>query len=185
MSYPQNPSEQPEGGHRQGGPPPGGSYPSPAPSGSQPTQNVPGGAYGAPQGQGHPAGWQGGYGGPGGPGTPSQYAGPPLGPGGNGGMTSQSKSFFAKLFDFSFTTYVTPSIVKVVYILAIIFVVLAWLVISFSAFASSVGLGLLVLLIVGPIYALFMLVLFRITFEFYVAVIHIAEDVKVLSQQRR
>lgn len=138
---------------------------------------------------------QGGYGG--------QQSGPPsYGPGSGGGWggdvggpapqqpwggdpSPTSKSFFAKLFDISFRTYITPSVVKVVYVLAIIGCVFGWLLFTAAAFSRSSALGILVLLIIGPLYSLFLLVLTRITLEFYCAVIRIAEDVSVLRGNRR
>lgn len=133
-------------------------------------------------------GGQSGYGGPGGPGD-AGGAGGAAGIGGPGGFSTadasaQAKGFFSKLFDFSFSSYITPSIVKVVYILAIALVVLGWLGTSAAAFGSNAALGIFVLLILGPLYALFILVIVRITLEFYTAVIRIAEDVHELKSRR-
>ncbi len=113
---------------------------------------------------------------------------PPNAPWGASGGTpygnAPSKSFFAKLFDLSFSEFVTPSVVKIVYILAMIGVGLLWLGLSIAAFQSSAVFGIFVLLILGPLYALFLLILTRITFEFYVAVIRIAEDVREIKKGR-
>lgn len=145
--------------------------------------------YGAPSG-GHTGGGPGGpsgpsapgQGGPGGPyGTrPQGYAAPPP----QQPLAPSEKSFFAKLFDLSFRSYITPSIVKIVYILTMIAIVFGWLAFSIATFSQSTGAGLFVLLIAGPIYAFFMLVLMRITLEFYVAVIRIAEDMADLRARR-
>lgn len=94
-----------------------------------------------------------------------------------------TRGFFGRLFDLSFTSYITPSIVTIVYILAIVVVVFGWLVSSIVAFQASAALGFITLIILGPIYAFFVLVLIRITLEFYVAVIHIAEDIKALRER--
>lgn len=183
MSYPQNPSEpsgQPDGGGSYGGPPQGG-------YGQQGSYGQQGGGQTPSYGSQPPA-----YGG--GSGQPPVYGGgsgqPPYG-GGSGqppyapqGGDPSDRNFFAKLFDFSFSSYITPSIVKVVYILIMIAIVIGWLGISISAFTESAGLGLVMLLIVGPIVALLYLVLARITLEFYTAVIRISEDVSDLKHRQ-
>ncbi len=112
------------------------------------------------------------------------WGGAPAGPGGAPYGTAQNKSFFAKLFDLSFSEFITPSVVKIVYVLAMVGVGILWLSLSIAAFQSSAALGLFVLLVLGPLYALFLLILIRITFEFYVAVIRIAEDVRVIRKGR-
>ena len=100
------------------------------------------------------------------------------------GSSQQNKNFFAKLFDLSFSEFVTPSVIKVVYILAMIGVVFLWLGFSIAAFQSGVVAGIFVLFVLGPLYALFLLIITRITFEFYVAVIRIAEDVREMKRGR-
>ena len=130
------------------------------------------GGYGQSYGQqGHPA--QLGYGVQQGP------AGAPA-----VDQVDTAKSFFGKLFDFSFRSYITPSIVRVVYLLTIAAVVIGWLAFSVAAFATSTAFGLFMLLILGPLYGFFVLVLMRISLEFYTAVIRIAEDVSALRRER-
>lgn len=134
--------------------------------------------------QGGYAGPQGGYGAPQGGYAGSGYTAPQPAFGGGPQYDPSQKSFFAKLFDLSFTSYITPSIVKIVYILTIAAVVFGWLMFAVAGFNVDTTVGLLFLLIVGPIYAFFILVLMRITLEFYVAVIRIAEDVSDLRSRR-
>lgn len=153
-----------------------------------------------PQQPGHPAGPSGqpsgpGYGGypsygqPPQPSPPTQQWNQPPPPSGPWGATggaphgnATNKSFFAKLFDLSFSEFVTPSVVKIVYILAMIGVGFLWLGLSIAAFQTSATFGIVVLLVLGPLYALFLLIVTRITFEFYVAVIRIAEDVRQIRK---
>ncbi len=63
--------------------------------------------------------------------------------------TPQGKGFFGALFDFSFEHFVTPMIVKVVYILSIIALGVGWLVFLAAGFSQGAGSGLFVLLL-GP-----------------------------------
>ena len=64
----------------------------------------------------------------------------------------RAKGFFASLFDYSFSSYITPRIIRVLYVLATVLVALWTLVIILLAFKASSTLGILALLIGGPIY---------------------------------
>lgn len=112
--------------------------------------------YGQPPQPPEGGGYGGGYGAPGG--QPS------------------SKGFFGALFDFSFDHFVTPMIVKVVYILSIVALGVGWLVFLAAGFANNAGAGLFILLI-GPVGILLYLCLIRMTLEFYLAVTRMSQDI--------
>ena len=140
------------------------------PYGEQPTapygQPPAGGSYGQPPAGGSGGGSYGGgsYGG-GGP-----YGGGPL-------AGTPSKGFFGALFDMSFTTFVTPMIIKVVYIIGLGLIGLATLFFSLSGFfGDSPGLGV-VTIIVGPLVGLLYLCFFRMMCEFYIAITRMSEDI--------
>ena len=105
---------------------------------------------------------------------------PPAAPQGQGvspGPPPSGKGFFGALFDFSFEHFVTPMIVKVVYVLAIVALGLAWLVWLVAAFAAdNAGYGIAVL-ILGPIALLLYLCLIRMTLEFYLAITRMSQDI--------
>lgn len=84
--------------------------------------------------------------------------------------------FFGALFDFSFTHFVTPKIVKFVYVLATIVLGLVWLVFLVAGFSSSAGAGAFALF-VGPIITVIYLAFIRMTLEFYLAVVRTSEDI--------
>ncbi|MCL2535297.1 MAG: DUF4282 domain-containing protein [Nocardiaceae bacterium] len=123
---------------------------------------------------------------------PGQSVPPPPGPPFGGfapappapGQPGQSpSSFLAALFDYNFNSYVTPKVVKVVYILVTIFMGLGALSFAVSGFVGdNPALGI-VTLIVGALGFIVMLALVRISLEFYVAVIKISEDVKELKRR--
>jgi len=101
------------------------------------------------------------------------------GPGGQGPHGTTEKGFFASLFDFSFSTFVTPNVVKFVYILSVIGIGLAaivWLVMTIAAFTQE-QLGGLIFLIGGPIVLLIYLCLIRMTLELYFAIVRMSEDI--------
>jgi hypothetical protein len=155
------PGEQPQPGNQgwQGGP-------------QQPQQQPYPGSYG----QEPPPGW-GSYPPPGPPGPPPGpagygYGGGPVGPGPQG----EAKGFFAALFDFSFDSFATPAVVKVLYIIGIVLLGLGYVGVVIAGFVQGAGMGLL-FLIGGAIAVLFYLTLFRITLEFYYAVVRMSEDI--------
>ncbi|MEC5180423.1 DUF4282 domain-containing protein [Arthrobacter sp. CG_A4] len=81
------------------------------------------------------------------------------------------------LFDLSFTRFVSPSIAKIVYILIMIALGIMYIVVVISAFASrNAVLGILVLLVIGPLFVLIYLALARIGLESLVAGIRTAEN---------
>ena len=138
------------------------------PYGDQPTAPYgqtppPGGSYG---GGSYPGGGSYGSGGNGG-----GYGGGPL-----GGQPS-SKGFFAALFDLSFTTFVTPTIIKVVYVIGLVAIGLGTIFFAVSGFfGDSPAVGI-VTLVVSPIVGLLYLCLFRMMCEFYLAITRMSEDV--------
>ncbi|HEU0088231.1 MAG TPA: DUF4282 domain-containing protein [Pseudonocardiaceae bacterium] len=109
-----------------------------------------------------PSGW------PGQP-QPAQPPGPPP-------AAQQQAGFFSALFDFSFTRFVTPSVIRVLYALGFILIVLVYLAYLVFAFLAYPGLGLVVLLI-GWIVPLLYLALWRVMLEFFLAVVRMSEDI--------
>ena len=65
-------------------------------------------------------------------------------------QSTDAAGFFKALFDFSFSTFITPKVVKFVYILATVLLVIGWLFWLLAGFAQSAGFGLFIL-IVGPV----------------------------------
>lgn len=130
---------------------------------------------------------------PGGPVSPGQ-PGPPShepphhepqhshgGPGalvssGGEALADSSAGFFPALFDFSFNTFVTPKIVRIVYVLAVVWAAVGYVFAVIGGFASSIGTGLAAL-IFGPIVAIIWLAVVRIGLEFGISVVRMSEDV--------
>ncbi|HSO92664.1 MAG TPA: DUF4282 domain-containing protein [Arthrobacter sp.] len=81
------------------------------------------------------------------------------------------------LFDLSFTRFVSPSIAKIVYILIMVALGVAYLAMVIAAFASrNPVLGMVVLLVIGPLFVIIYLALARIGLESLVAGIRTAEN---------
>jgi uncharacterized membrane protein len=104
-----------------------------------------------------------------------------MGPGvASGGPQGQSSGFEA-LFDFGFTRFLTPAAVKVLYIVGLVLMGLAYLsyvIVSFAGAGAGFG---LITLIVGAVVVLFYLIVFRIFLEACYAAVRMFED----SRQRR
>ena len=86
------------------------------------------------------------------------------------------KGFFGALFDLKFEHFVTPMLVKVVYVLAIVGLGIGWLFWLVTSFAVSTGMGIAVL-ILGPLLMLIYLAFIRMTLEFYLALVRMSEDI--------
>ena len=89
---------------------------------------------------------------------------------------TEAAGFFKALFDFSFTHFVTPKIVKVVYVLATIGIVIGWIAISISVMHNNAAAGIAVL-VFGTIPAVLYLAFFRMMLEFYLSVVRMSEDI--------
>lgn len=87
----------------------------------------------------------------------------------------ESKGFFASLFDMSFSSLVTPKIIKVIYVLTLIAIALLAILFTISAFSTNSGFGALTLLILAPIFSLFYIVYARVFLEFFIAIFRVAE----------
>ena len=137
-----------------------------APYGQTPSSPT-SGSYG---GGSYPGGGSYGGGSYGGGGGPYGGGGPPVG-------QPSTKGFFGALFDMSFTTFVTPMIIKVVYIIGLIAIGLGTLFFAVSGFfGDNPGVGI-VTLIVSPLVGLLYLCFFRMMCEFYVAITRMSEDI--------
>jgi hypothetical protein len=128
--------------------------------------NTPSNPYGeqptAPYGQQPAYGTQPAYGQPGG------Y--PPAQP-------SDGKGLFGALFDLSFSTFVTPKIIKAVYILGLVAILLGTVFFALSGFfGDSPAVGI-VTLVAAPLVGFLYLCLFRMMCEFYLAITRMSEDI--------
>jgi uncharacterized membrane protein len=91
-----------------------------------------------------------------------------------------TKGFFGSLFDLSFTSLVTTRIIKVLYVLAIVLIGLYALVFIAGGFSNSTSAGVVVLLIIAPIFALVSLIYTRVLLEVIIALFRIMENTNEL-----
>ncbi len=139
---------------------------------------IPGDRPQQPAGQGWPGGQQypGGYGQQQPPSSPGW--GPQGGPAGGGPtqVAPGDRSGFAALFDFSFSTFATPSMIRLLYIVGSILIGLGYIGYVIALFSVSAIAGLITLLL-GAVVALFSMALLRVSLEFYYAVVRMSEDI--------
>ena len=92
------------------------------------------------------------------------------------------------IFDFSFTNFVTTKLVKLLYAIALIFIVLGFLsmvVFGFvSMFNDSVGAGLAILCF-SPFVLVIYVLLARVWSEFLIVMFRISENISELVEQGR
>jgi hypothetical protein len=96
---------------------------------------------------------------------------------------ADSKGFFGALFDFSFTSFVTTRIIKVLYALIMVLAVLSALLFTITMFRISAGLGLATLIIGDPLFIIIVMAFWRLVLEAFVVVFRIAEDIRVLRER--
>lgn len=131
--------------------------------------------YGAQQGQGQAAGaappqWQAVAGAA--PGTPRAR------------QHSGDKGFIGSLFDFSFSSMVTPKIIKVLYVLAVLWTslfALIYVIVGFS-FGGFLG-GVAVIVLVAPIMLLLGIGISRVVLEAFMVAFKIHDELKAIREQ--
>lgn len=97
----------------------------------------------------------------------------------------QVKGFLELLFDFSFTAFLTPRIIKVLYGLGIACLVFATLFLIIVGFVFHPALGVFVLLIVAPLFFLVNLIYGRVILELIVVCFRISERMDEIAEQGR
>ena len=91
------------------------------------------------------------------------------------------KGFFASLFDTSFSSLITPKIIRVVYIIALVAIGLfSLLMFANMAAADQAALGL----IIAPIAFLLYVIVTRIWLELVIIVFRIGEDVRRIADRQ-
>jgi hypothetical protein len=111
------------------------------------------------------------------------------------------RGFFPSLFDISFTSFVTTKVIKVLYVLTLALLVLAYVVIAITLFTSggettvgldeagnvttedgggNTGLGLLWLFVLGPLFLFFYTLLWRVMYELIIVAFRIFENTRDL-----
>jgi hypothetical protein len=94
-----------------------------------------------------------------------------------------AKGFLGALFDFGFTSFVTPKVVKVLYPLIMILTGLTALSFIDIAFRANIGFGFVSLFILAPLFFLVVTAIYRILLEFFIVIFRVAEDIRALRER--
>ena len=96
-----------------------------------------------------------------------------------------SKSFFASLFDFSFTTLITSKVLKFLYGLSMVGAGLGALGFIIGGFSHSVALGVVMLIVGAPLSFLLVVISARVLLEIIMAIFQTADHVAEIATQGR
>jgi hypothetical protein len=91
------------------------------------------------------------------------------------------EGFFKELFDTRFTTLITPKIIRVLYILAIVAIGIGALIFVVTAFASDTAFGILALLILAPLGFLLYVIVARVYLEIVIVAFKIREAAQAIA----
>lgn len=109
--------------------------------------------------------------------APARYV-PPI-------NTQQAAGFLSSLFDLSFTNFITPKLIKVLFVISIVLAGLGALAVVGSAFMSSAIAGIFALLIVAPILFLFYVIYARVMMEVLIVIFRGSEHLAEIAKQGR
>lgn len=98
-------------------------------------------------------------------------------PGAAAGGGVEGGPFFKRLFDVSLTTFITPSIIKLLFILAIIGVSIGSLIVLISGLATF-GDGGVLLVILAPIFWLIGIIYWRVILELVIVLFRIERNTR-------
>ncbi|MBM3324923.1 MAG: DUF4282 domain-containing protein [Calditrichaeota bacterium] len=97
---------------------------------------------------------------------------------------NQAKGFWGSLFDFSFTDFITSKIIRILYVLLIIAAVVAALAAIVAGFTKSALLGVVTLLILGPLGFILAMICIRVYLEIILVIFRIAENTAEIARQK-
>jgi Domain of unknown function (DUF4282) len=98
---------------------------------------------------------------------------------------ADTTGFLGALFDFGFTSFVTPKIIKVLYVLVTIGTIVSALAFTIVVFKASVAFGVVALVFGDPLIILVVMAIFRMFVEFFVVIFRAAEDIRALREGGR
>ena len=79
------------------------------------------------------------------------------------------------LFDFTFTKYITPTVIRIVYVLVIVFAAIGWLAVVISGFSNSAAAGIWAI-VFASLGALIGLLMWRVLLELTMVIFRIADN---------
>ncbi len=96
-------------------------------------------------------------------------------------LNEEHKCMLGHVFDCSFQHFITPRVIRIVYILAIIGLAIISIAMVVKGFEFSETRGVLTLVIVAPLYFIITVIITRIWLELILIIFRIGEDVAKLA----
>jgi len=93
----------------------------------------------------------------------------------------ENKSFFSSLFDFSFQSFITPTIIKILFVIGIILAAIFTIIGIVFAFIAGIAPGVLMLIIISPIVFILYVLAVRIYLEILIILFRIQNDIAKLA----
>jgi hypothetical protein len=94
-----------------------------------------------------------------------------------------AKGFIGSLFDFGFTSFVTPKVIRVLYPLIVIVAALSALGFIATAFAANTVFGIVTLFVLAPLFFLVVVAIYRILLEFFMVIFRISDDIRTIRER--
>ncbi len=110
------------------------------------------------------------------PSAPAARMSPPI-------SMEQGAGFFASLFDFSFTEFITPKLIKYLYGVGMLLAGVMALGMIIAGFTAHWAVGILVL-VISPLVFLLFAIYVRLAMELIIVVFRIAEHTAEIAKQR-
>jgi hypothetical protein len=98
--------------------------------------------------------------------------------------SGQSTGFIAKMFDISFSEFITVDLIRVLYIMLLVLGLMAAILAVLAAFGDSIWTGIS-MLIFAPLMFIVYAFVSRVWLEVLIVVFRIAEDVRVIAENSR
>jgi hypothetical protein len=96
---------------------------------------------------------------------------------------TDTAGFLGALFDFGFTSFVTPKVIKVLYALLMIGTVVSALAFTIIVFKVSTAFGVVTLVFGDPLIIFIVMAIYRIILEFFVVTFRVAEGIQALQER--
>jgi len=93
----------------------------------------------------------------------------------------EPKGFLQSLFDYSFSSFITARLIKVLYVLSTILIALDTLALVLFLFKTSAVAGLFGLVILGPLVFIIGMIYARVILELLIVIFRIHEDVRDIN----
>lgn len=97
--------------------------------------------------------------------------------------TAMANAGMSAMLDFSFSHFITLSVIKLLYIVGLVLIALMWVGMTITSFTAGIvqGVGVLV---IGAVVAVIYMVLFRVWLELIVVIFRIGENTSKLVELR-